>query len=268
MAESLRGQAVGIATCGADLIRSLPFVGADDDRARARHDSVEAAKSMAQPWLAVEQMLQQLEAGRGGLAAGTVLGAIITRKVDLPLLDRTKVFQGYPQAGLFLKGLPQGALSIPEKVRAWTAAYEVKEFEDHIAGLRAEGTPLPRDWMSTTLDLRQHEAKGGHTLLKHAGSSIDRLQWRLDLESGKVKSSFVDVPQANSLISAALQDNRSAVLAFMGGQADNLQIEMPLETPQGVVLGRGRRLTRGSTVRVILRRSVAGDVYVYTAMVD
>jgi len=265
---SVTGQVVGAATLGADLVRSLPFVGADDNRAKARHDSLEAAKAMAQPWLAVEQMLQQLESGRGGLAAGAAVGAVVTHKVDLPLLDKTKLFKGHSLAPGFLRGLPQGALSIPEEVRAWTTAHEVKEFEDQIAERRSAGTPLSKDWMSDALDLRQHEARGGHTLLKHAGSSIDRLQWRLNLESGDVRSTFADVQEANSLVSGVLQAHRSMVLVFTKGKDPRLLLELPLVNPRGVVLDQAGLLSRGRSVRVVLRRDSMGEVYVYTAMVD
>ena len=265
---SVTGQVVGAATLGSDLVRSLPFVGGDDNRAKARHDSLEAAKATAQPWLAVEQMLQQLDSGRAGLAAGAAVGVIITHKLDLPLLDKTKLFKGHSLAPGFLRGLPQGALSIPEEVRAWTTAHEVKEFEDQIAERRSAGTPLSKDWMSDPLDLRQHEARGGHTLLKHAGSSIDRLQWRLNLESGDVRSTFVDVQEANSLVSGVLQAHRSMVLAFTKGKDPRLLLELPLVNPWGVVLDQVGLLSRGRSVRVVLRRNSMGEVYVYRAMVD
>ncbi len=235
---SVTGQVVGAATLGADLVRSLPFVGADDNRAKARHDSLEAAKAMAQPWLAVEQMLQQLDSGRGGLAAGAVVGVIITHKLDLSALAKNApLFKGHSLAKGFLRGLPQGALSIADQGQAWALAHEVKQFQDETARLRRSGEPLPGDWLDRPVNLQHHEARGGHTLLKHVGASTDLLLWRLRLEGGAERSTFSSVEQAQVLVGQTIVTNRLAVEGFRTvGKAERRIFWMPVGEQAGTIL--------------------------------
>jgi len=58
------------------------------------------------------------------------------------------------------------------------------------------------------------------------------------------------------------------VLAFTKGKDPRLLLELPLVNPRGVVLDQAGLLSRGRSVRVVLRRNSMGEVYVYTAMVD
>ena len=235
---SVAGQVVGAATFSADLVRSLPFVGADDNRAKARHDSLEAAKAMAQPWLAVEQMLQQLDSGRGGLAAGAAVGVIITHKLDLSALAKNApLFKGHSLAKGFLRGLPQGVLSIADQGQAWALAHEVKQFQDETARLRRSGEPLPGDWLDRPVNLQHHEARGGHTLLKHVGASTDLLLWRLRLEGGAERSTFSSVEQAPVLVRQAIVINRVAVEGFRTvDKAERRTFWMPVGEQAGTIL--------------------------------
>jgi len=237
VATSVTGQVVGAATFGADLVRSLPFVGADDNRAKARHDSLEAAKAMAQPWLAVEQMLQQLDSGRGGLAAGAAVGVIITHKLDLSALAKNApLFKGHQLAKGFLRGLPQGALSIADQGQAWALAHEVKQFQDETARLRRSGEPLTGDWLDRPVNLQHHEARGGHTLLKHVGASTDLLLWRLRLEGGAERSTFSSIEQAQALVRQTVS-NRLAIEGFRTvGKAERRIFWTPVGEQAGTIL--------------------------------
>lgn len=271
---SLAAQVDGVVGIGRSLWHSLPGVGRDDQRALGRHQALQAAKQMVQPWLAVEQLLDNLHDGRPGLAAGTVLGAALTKKVAPLGESAVPLFKGHQFAPKFLRGLPDGALMIREHAEAWAQAHEAKAFQDSIAQLRAQAaidgrSAVPPDWLDRPLDLRQHEASGGHLLLKHVDARIELLQWRLRLEaSGNYRSTFHGVAQAEQLVASCLKQREAAVLNFVRSGRLGQSFSINLEGRYGTVLSRDGQVATGGRLRVMLMRHNDGSVYIFTAMID
>lgn len=271
---SLAAQVDGAVAIGRSLWHSLPGVGRDDQRALGRHQALQAAKQLVQPWLAVEQLLENLQDGRPGLAAGTVIGAALTRKVAPIGKAGEPLFEGHQFAPNYLRGLPDQALAIRDRTEAWALAHEAKAFQDSIAQLRAQAaidgrSAVPRDWLDRPLDLREHEASGGHLLLKHLDARIELLQWRLRLEAfGNHRSTFHGVAQAEQLVSFSLRQHEEAVLDFVRSGKAGQTFALGLDRPSGTVLSRNGQVSRGAMLRVMLRRHEDGSVYILTAMID
>lgn len=274
LGQGLAAQVDGVVALGRALWSSLPGVGRDDQRALARHQALEAAQQALQPWLLVEQVLHDLQDGRVGRAAGVVAGAALTRRVPLLGKDGVPRFAGHQHAPGYLAGLPQGALQIADQAEAWARAHEAKALQDDVAVLRLQATAtgrsvVPADWLDHPVDLRHHEASGGHTLLKHVDARVELLQWRLRLEQqGALKSSFADLDEAVSSVQHVLDLNRLAVESFMASTRSSQIFRAPASAPTGVVLRRSGETSPGSRLRVTLRRHQDGSVYIVTAMVD
>lgn len=271
---SLVQQAVGMFHLGRDLWRSVPGVGGEDQRAVARHEALQAAKQAVQPWLLVEQVLHEVHDGRVGLAAGTVLGAALTRKLPPIGTAGQRLFRGHQFAPEHLRGLPDEALVIRDHAESWAQAHEANAFQDSIAQLRTQAaaqgrSALPADWLDRPLDLRQHEASGGHLLLKHVDARIELLQWRLRLESsGSYRSTFHGVDEAEQLVSAFLKEHREAVLDFVHSHRASRTFTTSLGGRYGTVLSREGHVGNGERLRLTMKRHEDGTVYILTAMID
>lgn len=270
---SLAAQADGAVALGRSLWHSLPGVGRDDQRALGRHQALQAAKQLVQPWLVVEQLLSEVQDGRPGLVAGTVIGAAVTRKVAPIGKAGEPLFEGHQLAPNYLRGLPDQALVIREHAEAWAQAHEAKSFQDSIAAMRAtvvaQGrSAVPRDWLDRPLDLRQHEASGGHLLLKHVNARIELLQWRLRLEQkAGQRSTFASVAEATRLVSEGLQGRRPIIDAWLATTSPRLAFDVPLANGHGTVLLASGSLQQGSKVTIVLLRHADGGVFVQTAYV-
>lgn len=223
---------------------------------------------MAQPWLAVEQMLHQIEAGRGGLAAGAVIGVVVTHKLDLSVLAKdAPLFKGHQLAKGYLRGLPQGALSIGDRDAAWVLAREAKAFQDETARLRRSGEPLPDDWLDRPVNLQHHEARGGHTMLKHVGASTDLLLWRLRLEKGLERSTFHSITEATDCVERTLANNREGIRRFQADENAREEFSMALQGPAGIVLVADGSVRPAHTVVVVLRK-VQDHLVVFSAYLE
>lgn len=268
---SLAAQADGAVAFGRSLWHSLPGVGRDDQRALGRHQALQAAKQLVQPWLVVEQLLDNLHDGRPGLAAGTVIGAALTRKVAPIGKAGEPLFEGHQFAPNYLRGLPDQALVIRDHAQAWALAHEAKAFQDSIAALRAQAaidgrSAVPPDWLDQPLDLRQHEASGGHLLLKHVDARIELLQWRLRLErKATERSMFASVDQATQLVSEGLKLRRQVIDSWMATASPQLAFHVPLAVGHGTVLHADGSVQWGSMLTVVLFRHTDGTPFVQTA---
>ena len=271
---SLAAQVDGVVAIGRSSWHSLPGVGRDDQRALSRHQVLQAAKQLVQPWLAVEQLLDNVRDGRPGLAAGTVLGAALTKKVAPLGESAVPLFKGHQFAPKFLRGLPDGALVIREHAEAWAQAHEAKAFQDSIAQMRAQASidgrsAVPPDWLDRPLDLRQHEASGGHLLLKHVDARIELLQWRLWLEKkATVRSTFNGVDEAQLLVEDFLRDHKDELRDFAASARQIETFKVPLAAKHGTSLAKDGTVSNGETLRIKFRRHEDGSVYILTAMID
>ena len=268
---SLAAQVDGAVALGRSLWHSLPGVGRDDQRALGRHQALQAAKQVVQPWLVLEQLLNDVQDGRPGLAAGTVIGAALTRKVAPIGKAGEPLFEGHQFAPNYLRGLPDQALVIRDHAEAWALAHEAKAFQDSIAALRATAlaqgrNAVPRDWLDRPLDLRQHEASGGHLLLKHVDARIELLQWRLRLEKkAGERSTFESVAEATRLVSESMQLRRQSIDTWLATTSPRLTLDVPLVNAHGTVLHASGSVQQGTRVTIVLMRHADGGVFVQTA---
>ena len=87
MLKGLGGVVKGTGELAVTAIRSLPLVGSDSGRHAARHELADEAEAMVQPWLLVEQLLQQWREGQGGRALGAALGMAATHRLGVRAKD-------------------------------------------------------------------------------------------------------------------------------------------------------------------------------------
>lgn len=119
---------------------------------------------------------------------------------------------------------------------------------------------------SGRLDLRAHEARGGHTLEKHVGKTDGELRARLDREPGKDQmSTFVSEIEARRAVQKAIREN-AVKIAEWEANSTTKRLELDTRFLGGRVLERGEKSSRaGRSVRVVLRGDGVGGWIVRTA---
>ncbi len=84
--------------------------------------------------------------------------------------------------------------------------------------------------------LAAHEARGGHTLLKHVGKTIAELVARAN--SGEVRraaSSFINMAVADDVISLVIEINQTLIKEYLAGnKKEYLSIEFQSATTTGI----------------------------------
>jgi toxin YxiD len=131
-------------------------------------------------------------------------------------------------------------------------------------------SPATSSQFSTTHDLSQDEAAGGHTLKKHVGRTDDQLRERLNHERNiSAASTYTDRQTAEQVVGTALQQNREKISrwAEREGGHPNLVLDFNGDDAHPV----GRSLRRGddqtqpcSHAVVVLRWVSASEYYVLT----
>lgn len=119
------------------------------------------------------------------------------------------------------------------------------------------------------MDLAHHEARKGHTILKHVGKRLEVLQARLDLETDgdprAFRSTFPDLATAEDLVRRALLDNaRSIRRLHLRPDKDTSAFTLHLNEPLGTVMRADGSVTEGRSVRVVLAKE-SGEIRVDTA---
>ncbi|HTU99268.1 MAG TPA: RNase A-like domain-containing protein [Luteitalea sp.] len=121
----------------------------------------------------------------------------------------------------------------------------------------------------TTVDLRQHEAQGGHTLARHVGRTDAQLRARLDRESISAASTYVDLANAERVVALALADNERRVQRWVDqrGPRSNLAIRYRARDglPTGRMLRRGSDAPEDVTGAVVVLRWRDDAYYVLTS---
>lgn len=246
---------------------ALPFVNGEREQEEAR----EALQEASQFWLGWLEMARDVQEGRPGKVAGEVLlgGGLVTR-VNRAFPDPERIKRG--GYGGFLDGIAEGVLTVDDFAEAWDQAHAAKTLNDRIVRLRE--TPLPgiEALIAGEVDLVHHEGRGGHTIQKHVGKSPDLLRERIRLESkpGRPvsRSTFPDASTAEVLVRRVLAAHADFLRDFEAGDLDSARLVLPIDEAVGTVMRSDGSLTSGHEVRIIVRKTPEGQVFVYTAWLE
>lgn len=194
--------------------------------------------------------------GRPGLALGALAGGRLPR-----------IKNGGD--GGFLDGVDEDLLTIKDVGDAWDQAHAAKALQDRIVSLRDVPLPGVEALLRGEVDLAHHEARKGHTILKHVGKRLEVLQARLDLETDgdprAFRSTFPDLATAEDLVRRALLDNaRSIRRLHLRPDKDTSAFTLHLNEPLGTVMRADGSVTEGRSVRVVLAKE-SGEIRVDTA---
>lgn len=230
---------------------AVPWVHGRREQEQGRAALVDAAK-VWQTWL---EAGRDAANGRPGLAAGALLGGALPGRRIKP--------DGH------LAGVEERLLRVRDVGDAWDQAHAAKALQDRIVRLRDVPLPGLEALLRGEVDLAHHEARGGHTILKHVGARLITLQARLDLEArGKrdaYRSTFPDLATAEALVRTALLANKGQINALAEGRrGGSRELRLSLDAPVGTVLHADGTITPGRSVIVILKKS-KGEVRVQTA---
>jgi hypothetical protein len=265
-------QVRGVATVATDVALSLPLVGNAESRARARKELWAATRAMAQPWLAVEELLDRLSRGQYAYASGN-LGAALVLRVRGARGRAVEKFGAHDAMHPdVLWGLKRGGFGDADLagVRAWVEQRAQRELLEAL--LRLEQVPLPslEELIGGRVDLLHQEAHGGHTLLRHIGRDVDFLRMRQLTEPGPggvpiQKSSFLNLDEAEEVVTMALRDNAAKLVKWYESHKATLQIVAELQRPAGLLVGGDGELGSARSAIVRLARLKDGSVIVTTA---
>lgn len=257
--SGLRDAPAGLASLGGAAWSAVPFVHGAQEQREGRAALADAAKV----WEAWLEAGRDAAAGRPGLAAGALVPLLVTRQ---PRRIKSGGDQG------FLDGIDEGRLTINDVDEAWEQAHAAKALQDRIVALRAVPLPGVQALLAGEADLAHHEARGGHTILKHVGKRIEVLQARLELEAPgeplAQRSTFPDLATAQELVRRALLANRPKIHSLVDGpKATSRTLKFPLDEPVGTVLRQDGSVVPGRSVVVVLRKK-GGEVFIETAWVE
>jgi len=248
----------GLGETLADVVSSLPGVGSADDRSKARHALGEQAVDALQPWKQVQELITAIQNGMGFRAAGGVAMAVVLRRPGLKETRDIRLFGTHDEmTAAMLTAMRPGALPGDALLDA-VAAKRVQE------GLLAEFKRLKRrklppvsQLLDEGVDLRHHETKPGHLMIRHIGRDVDFLL-RRQREDAVVRGypsrvgTFDTLDQAEALVDDVLRANARAVRRFEVGTAVKLELDGPLADPVGLLINKRGQLMPATSLRVVL----------------
>ncbi|MGB8650810.1 MAG: RNase A-like domain-containing protein [Mycobacteriales bacterium] len=262
VADVARGagdQVSGTASLGRDAFLSVPWVGDAASRTAARRRLWEQAAAMTQPWLAIEDLLRELDEGQWAHAGGSFGAALVLRRAGARG-RRVELFGAHDDLPLGVLGaLRRGGhgddLAAAER---WVTQHAQQEFLEAVLRLRQVPLPTLGELLDGGVDLLHQEAHGGHTILKHVGRDPDFLRRRQEAEPGPEgpapMSSFVDLDAAESAVAAALNAHRVVVERWLAGTRPRTQLRLEVPSLQGVLVDpAGRVATHGAVIVRLVR---------------
>lgn len=265
--EGAKGPVVGFGRLVESLATSLPGVGTARSRHEGRQVLVDVAKGWVTPWEAFEELYRQLQDGQYAQAGGLLAGELVLRRAGARG-KRVELFGAHDDMHLpVLRALRRDAGVDAGAVEEWVAERAQAEFLAELERLRALPLPGVEELVREGADLIQHEAYGGHTILKHLGRDPDFLRVRQSRDAtvlGEV-SSFIDLDEAERVVSEALSDAAEEVRAFASTNEPRLFIRVALRSPAGLLLD-GQGVARTATHALLeLRRTADGRIRVHSA---
>lgn len=277
VAMSASAQLDGMAGLGLDAFVALPGLGNAQSRARARRELWQAAELVVQPWLAVEQALDELQDHRFGLIAGSAVVAVTTRGLGKVTEAMASDYEALLGSHAVMSEPVLRSLSRANDVTGpgeWVLEHEQRRFAQALALFRNVSIPPMADLLRDGVDLIHHEAYEGHTLIRHVGRDEAFLRLRQQVEAGgdgslRARSSFESLDEAEALVTACLRGNAKEVLAAEAGEVRRLELRLRLSSSYGrVVDSQGRLSPLPAEVAVILRRDANGRLRIATAFLD
>jgi len=250
--QGVRDAPGAVAALGDAAWSTVPW-GHDRDEQREGRATLTEAAQVWKSWL---------EAGRDAVNGrpGLAVGAFAVGRLP-------RIKKGGDRG--FLDGVDEDLLTIKDVGEAWEQAYAAKALQDRIVSLR--GVPLPgvEALLRGEVDLAHHEARGGHTVLKHVGKRIEVLRARLDVETdgdpNAFRSTFPDLATAEELVRQALLDKPHLIQRLHRSTTKrSSELEFHLPDPVGTVMRADGSITSGRSVLVLLKKE-RGEIRVHTA---
>ena len=118
------------------------------------------------------------------------------------------------------------------------------------------------------VDLQRDERLGGHAIARHVGRTDAQLQARLQRESISAASTYVDLEQAERVVTLALKENERRVQRWIDQSSPRTNLAIRYRARDGIPTG--RMLRRGATApedvtgAVVVLRWRGEDWYVLT----
>ncbi|MCW2601524.1 MAG: hypothetical protein JWM02_3353 [Frankiales bacterium] len=272
-AQGAGDQVKGVADLAEDAFLSIPMVGDARSRAASRKQLREAAASMAQPWLAIEDLLQELHDGEYGYASGSLAGALVLRKAGARG-KKLDIFGAHDDMHLGVLGAVRraGAGADLAATERWVAQHAQREFLDELTRLQHVPLPPVDDLIANGADLMLQEAHGGHTLLRHVGRDVEFLRWRQVQETAKAgptgKSTFVHIDEAERVVAQALASGAEDLRSWANGSKPSYTLRMPLPSSAGLLVN-GLGDAADAEVAVLrLAHAQDGSIRIVTAYVE
>jgi uncharacterized protein YukE len=223
---------------------ALPGVGSRHSRHEARDDLVEAGKgAVLSIWNLPTDIRDDVKDGRPGLALSAAMGVVGPGKLS-------KVVRH-----------PLHHLSVEHE------ALEQADRQAYLAS-QPKWRQSAKEMAENGVDLKNEEARGGHTWKKHIARSEPYLRRRLAKGYEKA-GSFLDFDDAQALVNETLRvkaDDIPKAYALQGRELLPLLLELPSDRITGwvAVAGSGD-VVPAHKVLVMLKLDEDGEPFVYTA---
>lgn len=267
------GQQIGAAlSMVGNASLSAPFIGDAASRDAARQELKQNALAMAQPWLAIEGLLKELGDGRFAQVSGSLAGGLLMRRWGATgkKVDLFGTHDGLPEQVML--AMRRGIDPNLPAVKGWVLAHEQDALGDLFETLQKAALPDVEGLIKNGADLLVHEARGGHTLLKHIGRDAEFLRRRSQLEpDGKgaptSKSSFLSLDEAERVIAGGLATGAGTLRSWAAGTEKRIRLVEPLATPAGLLVNLHGQVVEAERLVMDLVRNSDGSVRLVTAFV-
>jgi len=228
--NAIVGGIVGIGAMASDALLGLLFVGSQDSQQDHRDDLVGQAKAFAQPWLAVERLLQQWQQHHESEAVGELGGMLLMRKTHAGSKEGARF--GFLDAmhEPVLRAVYRGSRAEVALDEQWLLHRAQARWDADIERLRHLRLPDAKGLAAEGLDLVHHEARGGHTVLRHVGRSAEFLRSRQTAKPHApmpAVSSFSDLDEATAAIANVLAASSSRIEQYFRHNTKPLTLEGP-----------------------------------------
>ncbi len=271
--NSVVGGIVGIGAMAGDALLGLPFVGSRDSQQDHRDDLVGQAKAFAQPWLAVERLLQQWQQHHESEAVGELGGMLLMRKTHAGSKEGARF--GFLDAmhEPVLRAVYRGSRAEVALDEQWLLHRAQARWDADIERLRHLPPATLEQLLEGQVDLVHAEALGGHAIRKHVGRDWAFLRERslTDTKFGdspRPMSSFRDLAEAERAVAEAVAANVSVLRGFRTSTSLQVRVSAPLGSAVGRLLVAKKPVTVARYAMVECRRSPNGSPYVHTAFVS
>lgn len=214
------------------LAGSLPGVGSAHDRAKAREELGDAAAEMAQPWKQVQDLVDAIRNGMGFRALGGISAAAVFRVPGRKDSWAVRMFGTHDEmTDAMLTVMRRGAAAGDDVLESWAAQRVQAELVAELKRLDRVRLPSLATLLADGVNLVHHEAKDGHTMIRHIGRDIDflRERQREDVRmAGVIKrvGSFDTLDQAEALVDDVLRANAQVVKDYLADKHDLEPLEL------------------------------------------